>query len=45
ELRILNGELEFPVLLLLRDVTQLLEDAADKAEDASDAARVLAFIV
>ncbi|MDH5462043.1 MAG: DUF47 family protein [Candidatus Bathyarchaeota archaeon] len=43
ELRILNSKLEFPVMLLLRDVTQLLEDAADKAEDASDAARVLAF--
>ena len=43
ELKILNSKLEFPVMLLLRDVTQLLEDAADKAEDASDAARVLAF--
>jgi len=43
ELKILNSRLEFPVMLLLRDVTQLLEDAADKAEDASDAARVLAF--
>ncbi|MFB0522765.1 MAG: DUF47 domain-containing protein [Candidatus Bathyarchaeia archaeon] len=43
ELKILNSKLEFPIMLLLRDVTQLLEDAADKAEDASDAARVLAF--
>ena len=43
ELKILNSKLEFPVMLLLRDVIQLLEDTADKAEDASDAARVLAF--
>jgi len=45
ELKILNGKLEFPVMLLLRDVIQLLEDTADKAEDASDAARILAFTV
>lgn len=41
--KILNCQLDIPVLLLLRDVLQLMEDAADKAEDASDAARVLAF--
>lgn len=45
ELKILNSKLEFPVMLLLRDVTQLLEDTADKAEDASDAARILAFTI
>ncbi len=45
ELKILNSKLEFPALLLLRDVTQLLEDTADKAEDASDAARILAFTI
>jgi uncharacterized protein Yka (UPF0111/DUF47 family) len=43
ELNILNSKLEFPVMLILRDVVQLLEDTADKAEDASDAARILAF--
>jgi len=43
ELKILNSKLEFPIMLLLRDITQLLEDTADKAEDASDAARILAF--
>jgi predicted phosphate transport protein (TIGR00153 family) len=43
DVRLISSSLDFPVLLLLRDVTQLLEDAADKAEDASDAARVLAF--
>jgi len=43
EVKILNCELDIPVLLLLRDVLQHIEDAADKAEDVSDAARVLAF--
>jgi uncharacterized protein Yka (UPF0111/DUF47 family) len=43
EIRVLNVNLELPVLLHLRDIIQLLEDAADKAEDASDAARILAF--
>lgn len=45
ELKILNSKLEFPVMLLLRDVIQLLEDTADKAEDASDAARILALTI
>lgn len=45
ELKIINCEVEIPVLILLRDVTQLLEDAADKAEDASDAARILSLTV
>jgi len=40
---ILQSNLKLPVLLLMRDITQLLEDAADKVEDASDAARILAF--
>jgi predicted phosphate transport protein (TIGR00153 family) len=43
DVEILNSHLEIPVLLLLRDVLQLMEDAADKAEDASGAARILAF--
>ena len=43
ELKIINGKLELPVMILLRDVIQLLEDTADKAEDVSDAARILAF--
>lgn len=43
EVSILSSEMRIPVLLLLRDVAQLLEDATDKAEDASDAARILAF--
>ena len=45
EVKILNGKLEIPPLLLLRDVIELLEDAADKAEDASDAARIVAFAI
>jgi len=43
EIKIVSSRIEIPVLLLLRDVIQLLEDSADKAEDASDAARVLSF--
>jgi len=43
EVKIINSKLEIPVMLLLRDVTQLLENVADKAEDASDAARILSF--
>lgn len=45
ELEIVNSQTEIPVLILLRDVTQLLEDAADKAEDASDVARILSFTI
>ena len=45
ELRIINSPMDIPVLLLLRDITRMLEDAADKAEDASDTARILAFTV
>lgn len=43
EVKIINSNLEIPVMLLLKDITQLLENAADKAEDASDAARILSF--
>lgn len=45
EIKLLNSKLDFPALILLRDVLQLLEDSADKAEDAADAARILSFIV
>ena len=44
-IKVLNGKLEVPVLMLLRDVLQLLENSADKAEDAADAARMLSFIM
>ena len=45
EIKILSSKLDLPVLFLLKDVLQLLEDSADKAEDASDVARVLSFIM
>jgi predicted phosphate transport protein (TIGR00153 family) len=45
EIKLLSTKLEFPALILLRDVLQLLEDSADKAEDAADAARILSFIL
>jgi len=43
EIKILDSKMEIPLLLLLRDVIQMLEDVSDKAEDASDAACILAF--
>lgn len=43
EVKIISSDLEIPAMLLLRGITQLLENAADKAEDASDAARILSF--
>ena len=45
EIKLLDSKLDFPTLILLRDVLQLLEDSADKAEDAADAARILSFIM
>jgi len=45
EVKIVNSHIDIPVMLLLRDVIQILEDAADKAEDASDTARILAFTI
>lgn len=45
EIKLINSKLDFPALILLRDILQLLEDSADKAEDAADAARILSFIM
>lgn len=45
EIKLLDSKLEFPALVLLRDVLKLLEDSADKAEDAADAVRILSFII
>lgn len=45
EMKLLGSKLEFPPLILLRDVSRLLEDSADKAEDAADAARILSLIM
>jgi len=44
-IKVLSSKLDIPVLLLLRDVLQLLENSADKAEDAADAARTLSFVM
>jgi uncharacterized protein Yka (UPF0111/DUF47 family) len=44
-IKVLSSKLDLPVLFLMRDVLQLLEDSADKAEDAADAARILSFIM
>lgn len=44
-IKVLSGKLDVPVLLLLRDILQLLENSADKAEDAADAASMLSFIM
>ena len=45
EIKLLSSKSDFPALILLRDVLQLLEDSADKAEDAADAARILSFMM
>jgi predicted phosphate transport protein (TIGR00153 family) len=45
EIKLLSSKMDFPALILLRDVLQLLEDSADKAEDAADAVRILSFIM
>jgi predicted phosphate transport protein (TIGR00153 family) len=45
EIKLLSSKIDFPPLLLLRDVLELLEDSADKAEDAADAVRILSFIM
>ncbi len=45
EIKLLCCKMDFPAMVLLRDVTKLLEDSADKAEDATDAARILSFMM
>lgn len=45
EIKLLTSKMDFPALILLRDVLELLEDSADKAEDAADAVRILSFII
>ena len=44
-IKVLSSKLDTSVLLLLRDILQLLENSADKAEDAADAARMLSFVM
>jgi uncharacterized protein Yka (UPF0111/DUF47 family) len=45
QIKVLSSKLDLPVLLLLRDILQLLENSADKAEDAADTVRMLSFIM
>jgi predicted phosphate transport protein (TIGR00153 family) len=45
EMKIISSKLELPALVLLRDISRLLEDSADKAEDAADAIRILSFMM
>jgi predicted phosphate transport protein (TIGR00153 family) len=45
EIKLLCSKMDLPPMVLLRDVTKLLEDSADKAEDATDAARILSFMM
>jgi uncharacterized protein Yka (UPF0111/DUF47 family) len=44
-IKVLSSKLDTPVLLLLRETLQLMENSADKAEDAADAARMLSFFM
>ena len=43
DLLIISSNMKMPLILITRDITQLLEEMADKAEDAADAACVLAL--
>jgi predicted phosphate transport protein (TIGR00153 family) len=43
EFKILNAKMNLETTLLMRDLTNFLEDIADKAEDASDSTRILAL--
>ena len=45
EIKLLSSKIDFPAMILLRDILNLLEDSADKAEDAADAARILSFVL
>lgn len=44
QFKLLSSKIDFPALMLLRDVLQLLEDSADKTQDAADSTRILSFI-
>lgn len=43
EMKIIDSNMNFSSIILLKDLTQFLEDIADKAEDAKDSTRVLAL--
>ena len=44
-IKILRSKLDIPVMFLLRDILQMLENSADKAEDAADTARMLSMVM
>jgi len=44
-IKILSSKIDFPALIIMKDILQLLENSADKAEDAADAVRVLSFVM
>lgn len=41
DLEIITSKAQLPVILLLRDIAQFLEDTADRAEEAADLLRIL----
>ena len=41
DLKIITSKAELPIILLLRDIVQSLEETADRAEQAADLIRVL----
>ena len=45
EIKLLCSKMDLAPMVLLRDVTKLLEDSADKAQDAADAVRILSFMM
>ncbi len=45
EISLLEQNINLSIMLLARDIIQLLEDTADKIEDASDAVRILALAI
>jgi predicted phosphate transport protein (TIGR00153 family) len=45
EIKLLCSKMDLAPMVLLRDMTKLLEDSADKAQDAADAVRILSFMM
>jgi predicted phosphate transport protein (TIGR00153 family) len=43
EIKIIDSEMDFKSIIIMKDLAQFLEDIADKAEDAIDSTRILAL--
>ena len=43
DLKIMTSELKLPVILMLRDIANFLEEIADMSEDANDTVKILAI--